>query len=210
MNYAELIATIKIPEGIDVSDAQAGIWVNDRHKRLCVGANWTKRRQTLGTTVDGTSRYALDEDVTEIHELRVGTTPYTRAGTQSLWEVQGEASYVTGPGGVYSPMFDDTGGTFIELSPTPEDDGNDIEAIVTYTPADMTGTDTPLPPADFHNVILEGAMADALASLDENLAAADRYEARFEAGIEKLRRRQNRRFGGGPHHIKIERVHYSR
>ena len=211
MQYGEMIDTVRRAGGIDADPGQVGGWLNERHQTMCVRANWSKALAVIGETVIGESRYALPETLTEIHELRVGSSPFKRTGTQSLWDLQGNRVYASGSGGFYSPIFSVSGDPQLELYPAPSEEGLTIEALATVRPAVMNEAhQSPVVPVDFHRPIVEGAMADALALLDENLAAADRYEARYDIAVEELRRRQNRRFGGGPHFAQIEGVHFRR
>jgi hypothetical protein len=130
---------------------------------------------------------------------------------QSLWDLQGSATGLSGDGGIYSPNYDGTGNIDrIEIYPTPTTVAT-ITAMVTAVPDDLAGPrSVPLVPVDFHQSICEGAMADAFAYIDENIPTADRYEARFDAAVQELMKRRNRKVGGGPNYIQIEGVHFSR
>lgn len=196
--------------GMDVDVGLAGIWINERYKRLAIRSDWTRQFLPLGATVANQSAYTLPSAVAEIHELKVGTTPYTRMGVQSLWDLQGSITSIEGTGGVYAPSYTATGIEGIEIYPTPAEVAT-ITADVTAVPADLGGPrDCPIVPPDFHQSICEGAMADAFAYIDENIATADRYEARYETAIQDLAKRRNRKVGGGPSFIQIEGVHFSR
>jgi hypothetical protein len=217
MLVSAMVSEIKNAGGIDLEDPDAQIlsWINERHKQMCARSNWTKMAVPLAALVADENTYDIDADtlgfeVAEIHELRVDGTPYTRTGTQSMWDLEAANTFATGTGGFYAPMFDPNGNVQLVLYPAPAESGATVEALCTIVPADLAVDDTPLPPSDFHRAILEGALADALALLDENLDAADRYDQRFEVKVEELRRRQNRRFGGGPHFVQLEGVHFRR
>src|SRR5262245_8955723 len=134
--------------GMDVDIGLAGTWINERYKRLATRSGWSRRTIPLGNTVVGQSDYDLDFEVAEIHELRAGSTPYARLGTQSLWDLQGGNTGLDGTGGIYAPAYSDTGIDQIALNPTP-DEVAQIVAIVDVVPADLGGPrDVPQIPYD--------------------------------------------------------------
>lgn len=211
MNFGEMLDQVRRAGGMDVDTGLAGIWINERYKRLAVASGWSRAIVSIGDTVADQSAYTLPESVTEIHELRIGTTPYRRVGVQSMWDLQGDLTGLDGSGGVYAPNYTTAGMDEISINPTPGESGEEITALATITPGDLSNKrEVPAVPPDFHQSICEGAMADAFAYIDENIGAADRYEARFDAAVEKLSRRRNKRVGGGPAYVQVEGVHYQR
>lgn len=207
MTFAELIDSVRRAGGIDATIGEVGGWINERYKRQCVRSNWSKEPVVIAQTVASQSRYPLEARITEVHELRIGSTPYKRTGTQSLWDLQGTNTYIDrrSTGGVFAPYGQDT----IEVYPIPDESGIDIEALCTVVPLELQGQMEPITPSDYHRSLVDGAMADGLLLLDENLQAAQFYEDRWDKATEELRRRGNRRLGGGPHQIPIQGIHYS-
>ena len=210
MNFNAMLDRVRRAAGMDVDEGQAGDWLNERYKRMVIEADWSKELVDLGDTVADEDDYMLPDSVREIHELRVGSVPYRRIGVQTLWDLQGDVAYSSGSGGFYAPTFNASGESKLTLFPIPTEAGSEISARCTTEPDDLSGADEPMIPVEFHTYIVDGALADAFALVDENLAAADRYEQKYEVGVEKLRRRQNSRVGGGPHFVQIEGVHFRR
>jgi hypothetical protein len=210
VNYGEILDQVRRAGGMDVDVGLAGIWVNERYKRLAIRSGWTRRVTSLGNTVANQSAYDLPGNVAEIHELKVGSIPYARMGTQTLWDLQGSINGLDGTGGIYTPTYSSVGIDGIEFFPTPSEVAA-ITALISSIPDDLGGPrDVPQLPIDFHPAIAEGAMADAFAYIDENIPTADRYEARFEQAIQDLAKRRNKKVGGGPSYVQIENVHFSR
>lgn len=210
MNFGEMLDQVRRAGGMDVDVGLAGIWINERYKRLAIRSGWSKGAVSLGDTVADQSAYALPIAAMEIHELKVGSTPYGRVGRQTLWDLQGSVNNLNGTGGVYAPAFSGVGIEQIEIYPTP-DEVAAITAEATVIPNDLANTrDVAKVPPDFHMSICEGAMADAFAYIDENIPAADRYEGRFDASILELMKRRKRKVGGKTQFIQIEGVHFAR
>lgn len=204
MTIAEIIAAAKTEGGLDATDAQVQGWVNNRLRRLYAESLWRMQERSLGVTVAGTGRYAIPADVADIRRVTVGGTPYSAASTEELWNLRAGTQYLSGLGGVFAPGYDDTT-DYIELWPVPDTAGQQIVALAAAVPADLTLSDTPAIPSDFHDLLVEGAIADGLARLDEHLQESDRWEARWTAGVERLRRRRNSRVGSGPQQIRVGR-----
>jgi hypothetical protein len=207
--FSAMVDEVRRAGGMAVDPSQAGAWVNDRYKSLCVRADYSRGRVVIETVADQ-GEYALPEGVSTVHELRLETVPFRRVGSESGWDLVGGRVYKRGTGGFYYPDFDVYGNHQVALHPTPDQDGLEIQMIATVTPDDLSGEQEPQLPADFHRAVVEGALASAFGLVDENIATADRYEARFEQAVENLRMRMNKRLRGGPHFIAIEGVHYGR
>ena len=114
MNFGEMVDQVRRAGGMDVDPGLAGLWVNERYKRLLIRSEWSKSLVSLGNTVADQASYSLPITLSEIDELKVGSTPYDRVGRQSIWDLQGAATSLEGgSGGVYAPTFS-SGGISIE------------------------------------------------------------------------------------------------
>lgn len=208
MNFVEMIDEVRRAGGMDVDIGQASNWLNSRYKKLCVQSDWSKQIVEIDTTAVDQARYTLPDSISEVHEARVAGEPLARIGARTLWDLDAQRVHQSTETGFIAPVFSTTGQAQIELFPVPTTAGQLIEVLATVEPDGLSGQQTPLVPHDFHKVIVEGAMADAFALLDENLQSADYYEQRFEKGISDLKLRQNRRVRSGNRHALIEGVHY--
>lgn len=208
MNFVEMIDEVRRAGGMDADVGQVSGWLNGRYKKLCVRSDWTKQIVAVGSTVVDQARYSLSDSISEVHEARVGGLPLARIGARTLWDLDAARVHQSTETGFIAPIFSTAGQAQIELFPVPTEAGLSIEVLATVEPDPLSGQDVPLVPHDFHRSIVEGAISDALALLDENLQSADYYEQRFEKAISDLKLRQNRRVRSGNRHVLIEGVHY--
>jgi hypothetical protein len=192
--------------GIDATQAQAQGWALDRYRRLVGGAKWRKLKRPIATTVAGQAAYQVADDVVDVLSLRVGrSAPYKLISIEELWEIESGASVRITSRGLFAPAFDDDDALeYVELFPVPETDGETITALCAVIPPDIALTDEPKVPRDFDHVIKAGVIADGLALIDEDPAAAS-WEAVFQEGVERLRRRRNSRIGSGPAAVRLLR-----
>jgi hypothetical protein len=73
-------------------------------------------------------------------------------------------------------------------------------------PPDLVGdNDLPSLPPDFHEDLVDAALATAFLRDEERLGEAQALEARFQGRIAELRRRLGDRIGSGPMQIRIVR-----
>jgi hypothetical protein len=164
----------------------------------------------IGTTVAGTSEYSLGETFIDLAAVRVGGVRYERVSPNEMWDLEDSGSGVTlsGRGGVYAPDWSSTGGAKIQISPTPESDGDAIEGrevIRLPAPTDWATEDPPLP-EDVDDGILHGAVAKGLSLQDEALNEAEWHETRFEQAVVSLKTRKHSRIGSGGVRIRLGNI----
>jgi hypothetical protein len=101
------------------------------------------------------------------------------------------------------------GQAVVELFPTPSVSGYTIVALASTSAVPMSaGTDVPSVPEDFHQALVDGAIATGLRRIYERHDDADRYERSFsspdgQGAVQLLKRRANSRVGSGPVRARI-------
>lgn len=201
MNFQTLKDQVRAQAGIAVDDVTAGIWVNERYRQLSARAFWFSEEVSLGNTVNGQERYSVADDVVRIEELLVGSAIYPAVSTRQLYKLKAghlALSFTAGTG-VFAPTFSATGVESVALFPVPSSSGTAITAFGSVLPAALSApTDVPVIPEDFHEYIRDGAIATGLALVDERVQEADRFETRYEFGVQQLGRRKNMRMAPSP------------
>lgn len=200
--------------GVSATTAQIDSALNQRYKVANARSKWRMAEVSLGTTVVDQAEYTLAATVKEIEsgEILVGSSEFTSVGTADLWGLKSGRLGLNGDGGVFAVDYNAAGDPWqIELYPAPDTAGLAIKGLVPMLPAALTnGTDSPIFPDDLHEPILvDGAIADLLSRFDERLDMAQWWEDRSNAAVEELRRRANRRGGGGPTQIQVAGYHFN-
>lgn len=199
----QLVDQVKI-RGFDADDPTILGWLDERQKTMVAEARSRKKRISLGSTVAGTQSYNAPVGIVEIIELTVGGATYTKAPHRSIADVASSQIVVDYPGLLYVVDDDTSAVEKFALIPTPTQAGDAIEAFCAVEPPDMTLGGSIYVPDRYARVLVQGAIATGADLASENPGEADRYEARFDAGVEKYRRWEARRNrGSGPTQIRV-------
>lgn len=209
MNFAELVAAVMDQGGFDETatgstEDEVKEWINSAYRRMVVRSKWRKAQVELGETVADQAEYALPAGVEDIEEgILVGGEPWHPVGQKALWHLKyGNAS---ASGGVWAADYSEDGSVQIELYPAPETSGVVISALGVLAPPVLEDSDdTPIVPSDFHDAIIDGAVATGLRRIDERIGEADSFDMRFVGEIENLRRRGNARLSTGPAVMQVQ------
>lgn len=188
-----LLSQITNEAGFDVTETQALRWLNARHRKMVARSRCLQATLNLGLTVAGTASYAMDPDAIEVYEVQVGGTSFQRIGREDAANAAAGRLWITG---AFYANADSAGVSELTLYGTPTESGDEITAYAAVMPPDLTSDDYPLIPIDFNDALVEGAIATGMARDIEQVAVADRFEARFDAACQELRRRVNARLGG--------------
>lgn len=190
-----------------LSEAEAKARINQAHKRMVVEGEAVKARVAIGETIAGQNVYSLDRDVAQLLSLRVDGRGYDRKSSDEIDDLGSSDAYVLGyPGRFFAPEFSASGEGELLIYPTPTQAGLAITGRAIMLPPDLVNdTDYPSLPADFHEDLVDGAMATVLLRDDERLADAAALEDRFRQRIRDLRGRMTRRVGSGPARIRVTR-----
>lgn len=209
MDFAALKTGVRSHAGIAVDDTTAGELVNDAYKSMVARAHYLQKEVALGDTVALQERYELPEDVVDLKELWVGGDDYLQVSTRELARLKnGKARLPSGWDRAFAATFEDDGSSTFGLFPIPDAGGAALVGLAAVTPPDLTGTQVPLVPVEFHKYIRDGAVADGLQLIDERHDSAAPFEARYEAGVGLLGRRKHSRVGSGPIQARVKGAHW--
>jgi hypothetical protein len=194
---------------------------NERLGRMMVEAAAIRKLVTLATTTAGTSTYTLDPAVARVLKAKAvystGQVNYEGAATvDELWNADAALATSDPCGSAYFvviPDADDSETTAtIRFWPTPAETGVTITGIAVVQPATFTyGSSSALPlDLNLHEYLLAGAKAE-LSDQDERQDVSAKFEAVFQAGIQKLAHAvTNRGKGTAPHRMRASGYDYSR
>jgi hypothetical protein len=209
LTLAQLRSRVKGTASFADDDPVVDQVLNDKHRQMVVESGWDRRIIQVGTTVVDQAEYDLDAGVVDVIELTVDDGPYTGTDVDSLFRLRKGLSRLTGSGGVYADFYEADGTQQLALYPTPDEAGLAIEALVSWSPTDLTDNDYPVVPRDFHQNIADGTIAELLRQhQDGDPTEAAVLEQRFVEAIEKLRRRRNSRARSGPVQMQVRGVHF--
>lgn len=223
MLASEMVAAVKGQVGFDtsganVSDATVLSWLNAKYREFCARSKFLKVTGDLGPTVAGTAKYDIDAGIVEILALRVGDLEEAvRVGHEDMWALRAGTASLSGSSRVaYAPQFTSGGQAQVEIYPTPTEgsplsaDGEAIEVLYVALPAALTTSPDaePVIPADFHEAIVQGAVAMGLERTDARFDLSAGFNAQFEAAIALCKRRATTRVGQGPTQFKVAGVHF--
>lgn len=205
VNFGTLVARLRGMTAVDATEARARI--NQAHRRMVVEGEWIKSRVTIGATQVGEPTYAIDPDIAQLLSVRVNGYRMEQEGADDLEDLNAHDAYVVGrTRGFFAADFSTAGLGQIRIYPTPTVAGQAITGRAIMLPPDLVNdADYPSLPADFHEDLVDGAMATVLLRDDERLSDAFALEERFRARIKELRGRGKRRIGSGPARIKLAR-----
>lgn len=203
MTFDALVDRLKTV--FDAPQAQIESAVNEAHRMMVADSQYRGATTTIGSVSAGVGTYDVDETtLVDMASVRIGSTRYRRVSRELLDTIKDAYSDVTvsGPGGVWGPLYTATGDVQIELYPVPDASlaGQSIIGNTALEATTMTygASAVPIPPPDFHYGLLRGARAILHEEVDGREDIADRYWQMFQAEVERLARRKNSRFGSGP------------
>jgi hypothetical protein len=192
--YADLV--IEVRAQIDVSDAVAYGWLLERARVLNAEAAWLLAEAQI-PAVTGQGEYALPSDCVRTEAVRRCPDLPARTLTQISRRVA-----CGSPRPVYSDAAE-TDDRVFAISPPPTT-GNTITLRYLADVPDEGPTGVPPFPPDITPVLVDGAIGQGLARMDERFDSAAYFEARFTDGIARLRRRRAGRAGRGPIPIRVD------
>ena len=213
MQTDELIAAVRDQGGFDktslaTSETVILSWLNARYRELVAESGFVKGVRNLGPTVAGQKEYALPDSVVRVTRLRVGSLrPFAPMLLDDLWELHaGHATLESGTDGAFAGSWDAEGVESVMIYPEPSEEADQplgvdeaIEAVCVVLPSPLVAGGTgPVVPDDFHEAIVDGAIAMGLLRDDGSAALAQPFEERFQAAIVRLKKRATARVGKGP------------
>lgn len=198
------------------SQAVALSWLEARYQEMCAESGYTQAIRELGPTVVDQDEYALPDSVTRVVGLRVGTSrPWTPVKLEDLWALSaGTARMEGGMIGAFAQTWSeetaDAGTEKVKLYPAPTEAALDVLAICVVSPPalSLSANTAPRVPTDFHEYIVDGAIAMGLRRDDSREDEAAPYEARFKDATGRLGMRRRKRVGRGPIQGRVASVHF--
>lgn len=190
MTFTELVATVASRLNLTSTDALAriGVNINYRYKRVTssIGLQPT-RRATVAVASTGANP-AISFSLEKI-ELVYCTASNRRLVldevTYDEWRNRRVLSARAGDPEVYAIQSMDGDSITIVVDPVPAT-ALTISADGLQSASTLTTTDVPQFPASFHDVLVDGAIADEYHKMD-NPKMADRFENRYEMRAADLR-----------------------
>lgn len=181
--------------GGHVDEATVISWIEDYYRKLVARTQWRKAEISFGNTVAGQAQYAVPANVVDVRKIRVAGRPYRRVGIDDLDLLK--AGEDTSPRPVFAPAFEADADAVVELWPVPEA-GQAITSVAALLPPALSaGSSVPAVPEDFHQAIVDGAIAEGMRRIYQRHDDAQQYEQRFEDAVKELKRRANSRIGSG-------------
>lgn len=176
MDFAELVTEVGNRGFNDlVRDQEARVkrWINDAHREICDLADWP----FLGGTKEGTAPLTI-EDLGHVLSISNLTSEATLIPVDRRQAVE------------WDPALDDTGAAEFwyrdgeeTVAVYPLDSSSTFRVRYAKAVADLAeDKDEPLPPAPYHNLIVDGACVRAYRDRD-NFAAAQFVRQEWERGI---------------------------
>jgi hypothetical protein len=205
VQFSDLVSRLRVMSPMTEPEAKARL--NQVHKRMVVDAEALTQSIPIAETVADQSVYELDPDIAQLLNVRIDGKRYVRKSVDEIEDLEASEAYSRGfPQRYFAPEFSGAGAGELRVYPTPTSAGLAITARAVMLPPDLVNdTDYPSLPSDFHEDLVDGAMATVLMRDDERLSDAFALEQRFERRIKELRGRMTRRVGSGPARIKLTR-----
>ena len=217
----EMVTAVLTQGGFDstssaTSQAVALSWLEARYQEMCAESGYTQAIRELGPTVADQSEYALPDSVTRVIALSVGASrPWTPVKLEDLWALSaGTARLEGGMIGAFAETWSeetaDAGTEKVKLYPAPTEAALDVLAICVVSPPalSLSANTAPRVPTDFHEYIVDGAIAMGLRRDDSREDEAAPYEARFKDATGRLGMRRRKRVGRGPIQGRVASVHF--
>lgn len=203
--FSDLVSRLRTMS--PMSEAEAKARLNQAHKRMVVEGEALKQSVAIAETVADQAVYELDPDIAQLLNVRIDGKRYVRKSVDEIEDLGASEAYSRGfPQRYFAPEFSGAGAGELRVYPTPTDTGLSITGRAVMLPPDLVNdTDYPSLPSDFHEDLIDGAMATVLLRDDERLSDAFALEERFRGRIKELHGRINRRIGSGPARIKLTR-----
>ena len=205
--YADIVSAVREAVG-DATEPQAQRWVLQASRLLNSRARWSSVSDTIGTTTAGTSAYSVTSSIIDLEAVLVDGSPYQPISPGQYDQLSSGRSTVVGAQ-YYVFEYTSAGAPQIRLFPTPDESGLAITGRWVKDLATPTwASDDPPYPTDFDYALENMAIAIGKARLDEELADADWFEARFREEIGQLMARKRWRGSKGPVQIGVSGFHF--
>lgn len=203
MTGQDLVDQIK-QVGFDNTDDEILGWADERQKEMVAAARARRSLVDIGPTVADQQAYDLPATVVHLFEVTVSDAPYSGTIHTDI-ALAGQSELVWLGNGLWNVGEDDAGARKLYLIPSPTEDGQTIIAYAALAAETLTLAGDVFIDDQFVRYLRYGAISTGWDLNAEDGGLGERYEARFEQGVERYRRFVNRRFrGSGPAQIRVK------
>lgn len=190
MTFTELVSRTAERLNLTSSEATArlGRYVNDRYRELTssLGINTSRRTSATAATVISNPRVTFTiEKIERIYATTTGARRMLQEISYDEWRNRNVYQNASGSPLAYAVENAGASTVTIVLDPVPAA-VETLSADGLNNASTLSGSDVPAFPADFHDALVWGAMAEEYRKLDKHNLATD-AEARFEKRISDLR-----------------------
>ena len=191
--------------GFDNTDDEILEWANERQKEMVAVARSRRQLVSIGPTVVDQPDYDVPATIVHLFEVAVSGAPYGGTIHTDL-ALADQSDLVWLGNGLWAVGENEDDGTKkIRLIPAPSEAGQTIVLYAAVRAPELTLAGQVYIDDEFVRYLRYGAMATGWDLNAEDGNTSERYEARFEAGVERYRRWVARRFrGSGPAQIRVK------
>lgn len=190
--------------GFDNTDLEILGWADERQKEMVAAARSRRQLVSIGPTVADEPEYDLPGNVVHLFEVTVSDAPYSGTVHTDIARA-GQSELVWLGDGLWSVTEDDDGNKKVYLIPAPSEAGKTVVLYAATAAPTLTLDGNVYIDDQYVRYLRYGAMATGWDLNAEDGGTSERYEARFEAGVERYRRWVARRFrGSGPAQIRVK------
>jgi hypothetical protein len=203
--FRDLVGRLRALSALSQAEAEARI--NQAHRRWVADCEALKVGLEIGATVTGQDTYLLEQRVVSLRNLRVDGRRYERRSVDEVEDLKASDAYTVGAGnGFFAQNFTEGGLYELLLWPAPAQDGLAITGRASVLPQDLVADlDFPDLPADFHEDLIDDALATTLRRDDERLADAQALDAQTAQRKRELSGRLTHRVGRGVARVRLTR-----
>ncbi len=196
MTWADLIAEVRAQIDVDVETAFA--WLLDKARVLNIEAAWLLSEAQV-PAVEGQTEYALPVDLLRVEAVLVGPVPYRRATLSQMDQARASNSSAQ----VYTDAAETSDRVWAINPPVQAGAMITMRYVSDVPEVSDRETESPPFPADITPCLADGAIGQGLARMDERFDSAAYFDARFNDGLARLKRRRHGRVGRGSIAIRV-------
>ena len=190
MTFSEIVSAVQDRLNLtsSTSTTRIGIAVNDRFRRASssIGLNLTRRGTATAASVVGINTMTFNLEKIE-NVVNRGTSPYTVLDEEPPEELRNDEPFSRATPKRYAIISVGASTTTILMDAIPTAAAKfTLTADGYINSSTLSGSMVPIFPADFHDILLHGALADEYLKLEKFNFAQD-SEARYERRLSDLR-----------------------
>jgi hypothetical protein len=190
VTFDEIVSEVKSRLNLTSTEAttRVGQFVNSRYRRLTssVGVQTSRRTTSTANTVAGNPRVTFSlEKVERVYLTASGKARVLSERSYDEWRTS--VVHAPSSGDPLTYAIETTGASTVTIVLDPTPSGTEtLSADGLQNASTLSGSSVPNFPADFHDALVFGAMADELRKMEKPDLAAE-AEAQYEARVADLR-----------------------